>query len=145
LAGATEARRLPAAAVPAGAVPPLAPAAGAVGEIGAGEVVTAARVGGPAARRVAGRLPAGMRAVVVPLEARGLPVQAGDRVDLLASSAGDVFDAPAPSGPVARSATVVGAAPGALVVALDPAAAVAVAAALGRGPLVPALVSAAED
>jgi Flp pilus assembly protein CpaB len=114
--------------------------------IGAGEVVTAARVGGPSAAAVSGRLPRDTRAVVIPLETKGLPVRVGDRVDLLSSGGGDpAFDGPAsaaPSIPVASRALVMVVRPAALVVALDPTDAVAVAAALGQGPLVPALVSA---
>jgi Flp pilus assembly protein CpaB len=147
LAGATAVRELPAVALPRGAIPELPAGAVALDPIGAGEVVTTARVGGPAAAAVSGRLPRDTRAVVIPLEAKGLPVRVGDRVDLLASGAGDpAFDGPAaasPSGPVASGALVVEVHPAALVVALDPTDAVAVAAALGRGPLVPALVSAA--
>jgi hypothetical protein len=118
----------------------------AVDGIGQGEVVTATRVGGPAAAGVAGRLPPGTRAIVIPFEVRGLPVRAGDRVDLLASGSPDAgFDDPAaaaPSGPIASRALVVAVGPEGLLVALDRGDAVAVAAALGRGPLVPALVSA---
>jgi Flp pilus assembly protein CpaB len=145
LAGATVPRRLPEVAVPSGAVTRSPPGGYAVDAIGRGEVVTAARVGGPGAARVAGRLAPGTRAVVVPLEAPGLPVRAGDRVDLLESSSGDpAFDgpvAPTASGPVASGALVVVVRGDALVVALDEREAVAVSRALGRGPLVPALVS----
>jgi Flp pilus assembly protein CpaB len=106
----------------------------AVDAIGAGEVVTEARVGGPGAAGLAGRLPPGTRAVLVPLEVPGLPVRVGDRVDLLGVAS--------PTAPVARGATVVALRPDALVVAVRPTDAVALAAALGQGPLVPALVSA---
>ena len=109
----------------------------AVDAIGAGEVVTEARVGGPGAAGLAGRLPPGTRAVLVPLEVAGLPVRVGDHVDLLGVTAphraggpgGDGRRAPRP----ARSSWRVA-----------PTDAVAVAAALGQGPLVPALVSAAD-
>ena len=83
LAGRTVARRLPALAVPEGAVARAGAGAVAVDAIGAGEVVTEARVGGPGAAGLAGRLPPGTRAVLVPLEVPGLPVRVGDHVDLL--------------------------------------------------------------
>jgi Flp pilus assembly protein CpaB len=148
LAGATEVRRLPGPAVPAGALTSVPPGATAVAAIGPGEVVTRARVGGPGAATLAGRLPAGTRAVVVPVEVAGLPVRVGDRVDLLAAGrAGDVAFGEAavpPTGPVAEGAEVVAVRTGALVVALDERDAAAVAAALGVGPLVPALVGAGD-
>ncbi|MBV9951133.1 MAG: hypothetical protein JO291_04230 [Acidimicrobiia bacterium] len=146
LAGATVVRQLPSVVVPHGALPALPEGAIALDPMGAGEVVTAARVGGPAAAAVSGRLPRDTRAVVIPLEAKGLPVRVGDRVDLLASGSGDpAFDGPSPAAtsvPIAARALVVVVRSAALVVALDPTDAVAVAAALGQGPLVPALVSA---
>jgi Flp pilus assembly protein CpaB len=144
LAGATALRELPAIALPRGALPALPAGAVALDPIGSGEVVTAARVGGPSAAAVSGRLPRDTRAVVIPLEVKGLPVRVGDRVDLLASGSGDpALDgaASAPSIPVASRALVVVVRSTALVVALDPTDAVAGAAALGRAPLVPALVS----
>jgi Flp pilus assembly protein CpaB len=144
LAGAAVVRRLPAVALPRSTLGALPAGAVALDPIGAGEVVTAARVGGPAASAVAGRLPPGTRAVVIPLEVKGLPVRVGDRVDLLASATTDpAFDggSTAPSLPVASRALVVVVRPAALVVALDPTDAVAVAGALGQGALVPALVS----
>jgi Flp pilus assembly protein CpaB len=134
LAGRTATRRLPALAVPEGAVAGTGAGAVAVDAIGAGEVVTHARIGGRGAAGLAGRLPAGTRAVLVPLEVPGLPVRVGDRVDLLGATS--------PSAPVARAATVVEVRADALVVAVGPTDAVALAAALGQGPLVPALVSA---
>ena len=88
------------------------------------------------ATRLAGRLPPGTRAVLVPLEASGLPVRVGDHVDLLGVTS--------PDAPVAGAATVVEVRADALVVAVAPTAAVALAGALGQGPLVPALVSAAD-
>ena len=99
LAGRTMARRLPASAVPEAALARAGAGAVAVDAIGAGEVVTEARIGGPGATGLAGRLPPGTRAVLVPLEVAGLPVRVGDHVDLLATS---------PTAPVARAATVVG-------------------------------------
>ena len=133
------ARRLPGARGAGRRRPPV-PAAGAVAidAIGAGEVVTAARVGGPAAAGLAGRLPPGTRAVVVPLEVPGLPVRVGDRVDLLAVTS--------PAAPVAAGRRPVrrASAPDALSSRCDRTEAVAVAAALGQGPIVPALVSAAD-
>ena len=134
LAGRTVPRRLPALAVPEEAVARAGAGAVAVDVIGAGEVVTEARVGGPGAAGLAGRLPPGTRAVLVPLEVPGLPVRVGDHVDLLGVTS--------PDAPVARAATVVEVRADALVVAVAPTAAVALAAALGQGPLVPALVSA---
>jgi Flp pilus assembly protein CpaB len=136
LAGRTVARRLPASAVPEAALAQAGAGAVAVDAIGTGEVVTEARVGGTGAAGLAGRLPPGTRAVLVPLEMTGLPVRVGDHVDLLGVTS--------PTAPVARAATVVRLRAGALVVALSPTDAVAVAAALGQGPLVPALVSAAD-
>jgi hypothetical protein len=72
----------------------------------------------------------------------GLPAQPGDRVDLLASASTD--DAPSgasssPSEPVARAALVVAAHGTTLIVAVSPDDAVRIAAAMGRGALVPAL------
>jgi hypothetical protein len=72
--------------------------------------------------------------VLVPIEVAGLPVRVGDEVDLLAvTSPGEL---------AARGAEVVELHTDALIVAVTPSEAAAVAVALGQGPLVPALVSA---
>lgn len=145
LAEATEVRRLPKAAIPDGALTEVTAEQVATAAIGQGEVVIAPRVSGQDAAGAAALLPAGTRALVIPLEVAGLPVQPGDRVDLLASQLGGLpvadmssFD---PARPVAREALVVVAKFSYLVVAVSESTAAKVAAGLGQGPLVPALAA----
>ncbi len=147
---AAEVRSLPEALVPPGALRALPRGRVAVAAVARGEAVLASRVSGHRAAGVAALLPPGARALVIPLEVTGLPVRVGDRIDLLASGGGgptgdlppsDGEDPPsaADAGPVAAGALVVAVHRDALVVAVDADDAVAVAAALGQGPLVPAL------
>ncbi|MCU1378191.1 MAG: hypothetical protein JWN29_1174, partial [Acidimicrobiales bacterium] len=83
-AGDVTVRRLPAALVPAGALRSLPAASLAAVDIHAGEAVLAARLVGPGSSAVAARLPAGTRGVAVP-SGSGLPLEVGDRVDVLAT------------------------------------------------------------
>jgi len=149
-AGATEVRLLPVALVPPGALRTLPSGRVAVAAVARGEAVLASRVSGQAEAGIAALLPAGTRALVIPVEVAGLPVRVGDRVDLLAAGGGgpegdlpvaDGAVASGASGPVAAGALVVAVLREALVVAVKADDAVAVAAALGQGPLVPALRS----
>lgn len=142
-------RRLPAAMVPAGALVELPPGRVALATIAEGEIVIASRVSGERAAGTAALLPPGTRALMVPLDVAGLPVRVGDRVDLLATGVGGPDGdlpadgaQPAPADqPVAEGALVVAVQPDALVVAVDRAKAPEVAAALGQGPVIPALTA----
>jgi len=141
-------RRRPKETVPSDALSVLPHGRVAVAAISAGEVVLASRVSGERSAGLAARLPAGTRALMVPLELAGLPVRVGDRVDLLATGGGGpAGDLPVgdevrePERPVAEHALVVAVQPEALVVAVPRSDAPDVAAALGQGPVVPALTS----
>ncbi|MBI2709639.1 MAG: hypothetical protein HYX34_08070 [Actinobacteria bacterium] len=127
LAGRVAVRRWPAAMIPAGALG-AAPPDGQVAarDIVAGEVVVAARVSRTAAAGPAGLVPAGWRALVVPLAVPGLPARPGDRVDLAATDT---------EGILVAAAVVIEARAERLLVAVPADSAAGVAAALGRGPL----------
>lgn len=145
LSGAVEIRRLPVAAIPDGAISRMPENRVAATAIGRGEVLTAMRLSGEKAAGTAALLPPGTRALVVPLATPGLPVQIGDHIDLLAPTGRGLPIAEGRTVPgavaVARSAMVVAVQPRTLVVALSETDASAVAAALGQGPLVPALTA----
>lgn len=98
LAGHAEARRLPAAVVPDGALTSLPAGAIAAVDLAPGEIVLPSRIGG------GGRVPPGTRGIAVPV-ADGLSLSPGDRVDVLAT-----FDVKSSGGPptvvVARDASV---------------------------------------
>jgi len=139
LAGAVERRRLPVAAIPDHAAPSVRGRVAMAG-IGRGEVVTTDRLSGEAAAGATALLPPGSRAVVIPLAVTGLPVQAGDRVDLLAAADPSPAEVAVTGAAVAHGVLVVSSSAKALVVALPVGAVERVARALGQGSLIPALV-----
>lgn len=130
-AGAVAERRLPRALVPPGALRSLPPGAVAAVDIHRGEAVLAARLVGPGSSAVAARLPAGTRGVAVPTGS-GLPLEVGDRVDVLATF-DDVAADGEPTFPVARGAVVVHVGGDAVTVAVAESAAPKVAYALAAG------------
>jgi Flp pilus assembly protein CpaB len=139
-AGDVELRPLPAALVPEGAlerVPVGAVLADAVHE---GEVVLAARLAPAGASRLAAALPAGTRAVAVPVDT-ALPVEPGDVVDVLATFDPDLAEGADPTVAVARGALVVDVAEGAVVVAVTPGQAPRVAFAVAAGAVALAVVA----
>lgn len=76
--------RVPAALVPRGAL--TSPTNGTVvAEIAAGEVVLARRVAPSGLSATASRLPPGTRGIAVPVGQAPLPVEIGDRVDVVAT------------------------------------------------------------
>lgn len=128
-------RRLPAVAVPDGALRELPEGATAAVALHPGEVLLADRVRG--ASPVAARLPPGARGVAVPNDT-ALPVRVGDRVDVLATFEIEATGAP-PTVAVARSALVVHVASDAVTVAVQEAAAPKVAYAVAAGAVTLAL------
>jgi Flp pilus assembly protein CpaB len=78
-------RHLPAAVVPAGVLDAPAPGAIARTELMAGEPVHRRRVGRAGESAIAAVLPDGTSGVPVPLTEAALPLQPGDRVDLIAT------------------------------------------------------------
>jgi len=80
-----EVRLLPAAVVPDGALDELPARATAVTALAAGEVVVARRIAPEGLSLVAARLPSETRGVAVPHGIAPLPVEVGDRADVLAS------------------------------------------------------------
>lgn len=131
LRGHVAERRLPAAMVPRGALAAVPDGAVAAVDLAAGEVVVEARLAGAGRSTVAARLPGGTRGVAVPT-GNGLPVELGDRVDVLATF--DPKDAGAdPTVTVARDALVIAVGKDAVTVAVSTAAAPRVAYALATG------------
>lgn len=84
-----ELRSVPAAVVPAGALDAVPTSATVVVDIAAGEIVLGARLAPEGLSAVAARLPADSRGVAVPHGMAPLPVEVGDRVDVLASYESD--------------------------------------------------------
>lgn len=82
LEGHVAARDLPVALLPRNALATVPPGAVAATDLVPGEVVLAHRLAGRST--VAARMPSGTRAVAVPT-AGGLPLEVGDRVDVLAT------------------------------------------------------------
>ena len=82
--------QLPSAYVPPGAVPPSRPLTGRVlvAGISEGEVLTESRLSSKAGGSVAGLVPDGLRAVLVPSRMPSGTVRPGDRVDVVAAAAG---------------------------------------------------------
>ncbi len=144
-ANVAEVRRLPLALVPDGALDVVPDGRRALTALSPGEVVLARRVSGSEAAGPAALLGPDDRAVPVPLAVPGLPLAAGDRVDVVAGGApGGGLGGDLPTGPtgptvVAADALVLVADEEVVVVALPRAAAIDVAAALTAGPLVLAL------
>lgn len=138
-----EVRRWPIVLVPGGAVDAVPDRASLVA-LSPGEVVLDRRLAGPGADGPAALLDRGERAVAVPVAVPGLPVEVGDRIDLVAGGvpgAGPVGDLPVTATPdvVATDAAVLAVTDETVVAALDAADAADVAAALTVGPLMVAL------
>jgi Flp pilus assembly protein CpaB len=129
LAGHVTTRDLPVAMLPRGTLAALPRHALAAADLVPGELVLAHRLAGRSA--LAARLPRGTRGIAIPT-ADGLPVEAGDRVDLLATL--DTGEAGSePTVVVARDALVLSAEEDAVTVAVDEPAAARVAYALAAG------------
>ena len=140
-------RRLPAAAVPSGRLAGAALGRTALVPLAAGEVLLAAKLAPERAQGVAALLSPGSRALAVPVETGGLPLERGHRVDVLATFDTEpqhVADAGAATGPptfpVATAALVVDVAEAAVTVAVSRTEAPRVAFALARGTVTLALV-----
>lgn len=141
--GVAEVRSWPRALAPDGAVDHLPERASLV-SLSPGEVVLDRRLAGPGAVGPVALLGPGERAVPVPVAVPGLPVEVGDRIDLVAGGmpgAGPAGDLPVTARPdvVAVDAAVLAVTDETLVAALDAADAADVAAALTVGPLMVAL------
>jgi Flp pilus assembly protein CpaB len=143
--GDVRVERWPVALVPDGAADRRSLGEVALVDLWPGEPLLADRIGTGGADGVAALVDAGRRAVPVPVVVPGLPLDVGDRVDVLAGGAaggGPAGDLPgsAPAADlVAADATVVHVDEEAVVVSVSPSAAVDVAAALASGPVVLAL------
>lgn len=132
----------PVALVPEGAFtePPVGEVA--LVDLWPGEPVLEARVGGGEAGGVAALLERGQRAVPVPVVVPGLPLDVGDRVDVVAGGTpgvgptGELPGASSVPDLLAADAAVVHVGEEAVVVAVSPTAAAEVAAALTVGPVV---------
>lgn len=131
-AGDVAVRRLPAALVPPGALRALPAGAVAAADVHRGEAVLAARLVGPGSSAVASRLPAGTRGIAVPTGS-GLPLEVGDRVDVLATFDPGVAGDGEPTFAVATRAAVVHVGEDAVTVAVNRTAAPRVAYALATG------------
>lgn len=125
-------RKLPVALVPRDALRSLPAGAVAAVDLAEGEAVLEHRIGGAGSSVVAARLPAGSRGVAVPA-AGGLPLEVGDRVDVLVTFDPDLGAEGEPTFAVARSALVVHVGDDAVTVAVDEAEAAKVAYALAAG------------
>ncbi|MGE3621138.1 MAG: SAF domain-containing protein [Acidimicrobiia bacterium] len=141
--GAVERRDLPRALVPPGALSEVGPDRTARGPLYEGEIVLAGRVAPDGLTGVAARVPAGHRAVAVPLGAEAAPpLEVGDRVDVLVA----VDPAAAGGGPpgfaVAEGVLVVDVGEDAVTVAVARPDAARVAVAMGQGLVTLALVGA---
>jgi Flp pilus assembly protein CpaB len=129
LAGHVTTRSVPVALLPRRALATLPPDAVAAVELAPGEIVLAHRLTGRST--VAARMPAGTRAVAVP-SAGGLPLEVGDRVDVLATfDTGDTASEPTLA--VAHDALVLAVGEEAATVAVSQSAAPRVAYALAVG------------
>lgn len=131
----------PRALVPDGAVREVPRDQVVAAAIEAGEVVAAARLAPLGLRGVAATLPAGSRAVAIPVEP-GLapPLEVGDRVDVLVALALDAAGPGPPGFVVAADALVVAVDDTAVTVAVSRSAAPRIAVALGQGAVTLALV-----
>ncbi len=133
----------PAAMVPDGAVRAVPRGELAAAAIARGEVLVASRLAPSGLSGVAATLPAGTRAVAIPLEA-GLapPLEAGDHVDVLVALAPEAAGEGPPGFVVTADALVVDVAEQAVTVAVPRAAAPKIAVALGAGAVSLALIGA---
>jgi Flp pilus assembly protein CpaB len=139
-AGDTEARTVPVAAAPRGAVT-SAPAGRVVRlPVLGGEVLVRGRLAGTGVTGVAALLPHGTRAVAIPTEpGTAPPLRVGQRVDVVAVAAGS--DGAVPGFVLARAAPVVDVREQAASVAVDPDAVPRIAVALAEGAVSLALVA----
>ena len=144
-------RRLPLDAVPDSAFEQAPTGRTVTAAIVGGEVVSSTRVAPDGVDGLAALVPAGRRAIAIPVEGTGLRVQVGDRVDVLDPSGVGAADpdytrAPAAGAElVARGALVIAVADSSTTVAVDPDEAGAVATALAGGTPVLALAGADPD
>jgi hypothetical protein len=131
--------RRPAAFVPDGAVADDPVGRRVVAEAAPGEVLTEARLAGGDRRGAAALVPVGWRAVAIPAVDAALPVEVGQRVDVIAAGTG--VDGSATGAVVAEDGVVVHVADDAVVtVAVTASAAARVVAALAGGYVALALV-----
>lgn len=124
--------------VPSALVPDDAVEAGPTGRVVTspifeGEVIVGGRLAPEGLSPVAALLPAGSRALALPLLDSGLPVEVGDRVDILATVDPALSGEQLPTGVVAAGATVVAAAEDSVTVAVAPEETAGVAFALVNG------------
>jgi Flp pilus assembly protein CpaB len=136
----TEVRSLPAALVPPEAVAAVPEGAVVTATVHEGEVLVAPRLAPAGRSALTAALPAGTRAVAVPVDAAALPVEPGDVVDVLATFDPELADGGDPTVAVAREALVVDAGPEAVVVAVTPGQAPRVAFAVAAGAVALAVV-----
>jgi Flp pilus assembly protein CpaB len=129
-------RRLPVVAVPDDALAELPVGRVVTDRIGRGEVVTGPRIAPDGLSGLAALVPAGHRAVSVPVPDGGLALEVGDRVDVLAPERAASDLDPASRGDaalVARDARVLALTHGAVVLAVSTDEAGPVAGALAQG------------
>jgi Flp pilus assembly protein CpaB len=133
----------PAAMVPAGAVRDVPAGEVAAADIAEGEVLVASRLAPSGLSGLAATLPAGTRAVAIPVEA-GLapPLEVGDHVDVLVALAPEAAGSGPPGFVVTPDALVVDVAEQAVTIAVPRAAAPEIAVALGAGAVTLALIGA---
>lgn len=136
----TEVRSLPAALVPPEAVAAVPEGAVVTATVHEGEVVVAPRLAPAGRSPLTAALPAGTRAVAVPVDAAALPVEPGDVVDVLATFEPDLADGGDPTVAVAPEAVVVEVAAESVVVAVTPGQAPRVAFAAAAGAVALAVV-----
>jgi Flp pilus assembly protein CpaB len=133
----------PLALVPEAALEELPIGQVAADAIAAGEVVVAARLAPMGLTGLAATLPAGSRAVAIPVEVgMAPPLSVGDRVDVLVALAPDAAGNGPPGFVVAAEALVVAVDEGAVTVAVRAPIAPRIAVALGTGAVTLALVGA---
>jgi Flp pilus assembly protein CpaB len=137
-------RRLPAGLVPPGAEEAQPDGAVVTDTVHEGEVVLAARLAPAGTSPLAAALPPGTRGVSVPVDARALPVEHGDVVDVLATFDPDLAGGSDPTVAVARGAVVIDVAEEAVVVAVTPGQAPRVAFASAAGAVALAVVASAD-
>lgn len=159
-----EVRRLPAAAVPEGALARSPAGRPTLVPLAAGEVLLAAKLAPDGVRGLAALLPAGMRALAVPVDAAALALERGHHVDVLATFDVEVGEggtagtgegddegdgdpsaarAGAPTFPVATDAMVLDAGEESVTIAVSPDEAPRVAFAIARGTVTLALTGGA--
>jgi Flp pilus assembly protein CpaB len=138
--GDTDARTVPVAAAPEGAVASVDPGRAVRMPVLAGEVLVRRRLAGAGATGVAALLPHGSRAVAIPIEpGTAPPLRVGQRVDVVAVAAGP--DGSVPGFVLARAAPVVDVREEAASVAVDPDVVPRIAVALAEGAVSLALVA----